>query len=228
MTSIRVALVEDNAALRGELARLLGGAEGVECVAACGSAEEALERIPAARPDVVLVDIQLPGQLGTDCVPLLCERVPGVHIMMLTSFDDPDLIFRSIAGGATGYLLKETPWPRLLEAIRDLHAGGSPMTASIARHVLNAFRSPGNPALPARGASGVAPATPASGVATAEPLTPREQEVLDLIARGRRIKEVAAALDVSPRTVDGYLQRIYLKLHVRCKAEAVAAVRRKS
>lgn len=205
---IRVAIVEDSNPLREDLLRLLASTDEFACVAACGSVEEALVQIPPAQPDVVLMDIGLPGMSGVEGVAALKALLPTAQVMMLTQTDDPDVIFQAIAAGATGYLLKSQSLARLLESIRELHAGGSPITSSIARHVLKAFAD-------------------MSRVANAdEELTARERGVLELLARGRRIKEVAATLDVSVRTVDGYLQRIYLKLQVRNKAGAIARFRK--
>jgi DNA-binding NarL/FixJ family response regulator len=204
---IRVAIVEDNRPLREDLVRLLASDAEFICVAACGSVEEALARIPPAQPDVVLMDIGLPGMSGVEGVAALKPLLPAAQVMMLTQSDDPDVIFQAIAAGATGYLLKSQSLVRLLEAIRELHDGGSPITSSIARHVLKAFAEMSQPA------------------SDAEALSPREHEVLELLARGCRIKEVAAALAMSARTVDGHLQRIYLKLQVRNKAGAIAKFR---
>ena len=205
---IRVAIVEDSRPLREDLVRLLASDAAFTCVAACGSVEEALVQIPPAQPDVVLMDIGLPGRSGVEGVAALKEVLPTTQVMMLTQTDDPDVIFQAIAAGATGYLLKSQSLARLLESIHELHAGGSPITSSIARHVLKAFAD-------------------MSRTASAdEALATRERVVLELLARGRRIKEVAIELEVSPRTVDGYLQCIYRKLHVRNKAGAIARFRK--
>ncbi len=205
---IRVAIVEDHSPLREDLVRLLASGTEFLSVAACGSVEEALTKIPPAEPDVILMDIQLPGISGVEGVAALKELLPAAQIMMLTQSDDPDVIFQAIAAGATGYLLKSQSMARLIESLRELHAGGSPISSSIARHVLKAFAEMTQPAC------------------ESDVLSPREREVLELLARGRRVKEVAAQLDVSARTVDGYLQRIYCKLHVRNKAGAIARFRK--
>ncbi len=201
--NIRVAIVEDRSAERGELLELLRGDPGLVCVAACASAAEALEKLPSCSPDVVLMDIQMPGLSGIDCVRQLQPLLPKTQIMMLTVVEDHDLIFQSLAAGATGYLLKKTPPARLLEAIRELKAGGAPMSGQIARKVVAAFREPS--------------ASPSA----ADQLSPMEQGVLERLARGLLYKEVAEDLRVSVSTVRTHVWHIYRKLQVHNRTEAV-------
>jgi DNA-binding NarL/FixJ family response regulator len=200
---IKVGLIEDKENIREGLAALLNGSPGYTCVAACSTAEDGLKMLPAVRPDVVLMDIQLPGLSGIEAIPRLNELLPDTEIMMLTVYEDDDKIFRSLAAGATGYILKGTPPAELLEAIDSLHRGGSPMTDQIARRVVQAFRTMG-----------------ASRLET-ENLSGRESEVLAAVAKGYRDKEVAEQLFLSAETVRTHLRNIYKKLHVRTRTEAV-------
>jgi DNA-binding NarL/FixJ family response regulator len=200
---IRVALVEDDPQVREGLESLLDSSSGFRCVAACASAEEALQRLPALSPDVVLMDIQLPGMSGIECIRRLKQEKPQLQISMLTVFEDHDRIFQSLAAGASGYLLKQTPSGKLLEAVAELHQGGSPMSAQIARRVVETFQRP--------------PRTETG----AETLTPRETEIIRLLAKGYLYKEIADQLGLSVETVRTHLHRIYDKLHVHTRTEAV-------
>lgn len=204
---IRVVLVDDDLAVRTGLSLFIGAAPGMAWLGAFATAEEALVRIPALRPDIVLMDIQLPGMSGIDCIRRLKETHPGIQILMLTVFEDHDRIFRSLEAGATGYLLKQTAPERLLEAIRELHRGGAPMSAQIARLVVETFRRPLS-----------------SAKAPSPALSPREQEIIDLLARGQLYKEIAAHLGLSVETVRTHLRNIYEKLQVRSRTEAVMKV----
>jgi RNA polymerase sigma factor (sigma-70 family) len=201
--NIRVALVEDDPQVRDGLASLIGSAKGFECVAACASAEEALALLPLLSPDVVMMDIHLPGMSGIECIRLLKKQQPKTQIAMLTVFEDHDRIFQSLTAGASGYLLKQTPPEKLLEAIAELHRGGSPMSAQIARRVVEAFQRPAQ-----------------TDRADAN-LTPREQEIIRLLAKGYLYKEIADQLDLSVETVRTHLHRTYEKLHVHTRTEAV-------
>lgn len=201
--TIRVALVEDDPQVREGLALLIGAAQGFECVAACASAEEALTQLLPLSPAVVLMDIHLPGMSGIECIRLLKKQQPRVQISMLTVFEDHDRIFQSLTAGASGYLLKQTPPDKLLEAIAELHRGGSPMSSQIARRVVEAFQRP----------------TPSDQ--TGSNLTPREQEIVHLLAKGFLYKEIAGQLSLSVETVRTHLHRIYDKLHVHTRTEAV-------
>jgi DNA-binding NarL/FixJ family response regulator len=202
--AITVAIVEDSDQVRNTLARLIDRAEGFRCIGQHPSAEEALETIPDERPDVVLMDINLPGMNGVECVRRLKPMLPGTQIMMLTVYEDTENIFNALLAGATGYLLKRTSRDELLAAIRDVHQGGSPMTTHIARKVVQSLQQKGSSPQPA------------------ENLSPREQEVLDFLARGLLYKEIAENLGISYETVHTYIRRIYEKLQVRTRTEAVA------
>ncbi len=200
---IKVAIVEDNEKIREGLAALIDGSEGFQCTAAYETAEEALRRLPAYNPDVVLMDIQLPKMSGIECVEKLKERDPDLQIMMLTVYEDDEKVFRSLVAGATGYILKRTPPAELLEAIRDLHEGGSPMSDQIARKVVEAFQQMGR-----------------SSKET-ENLSDRELEILAFLAKGYHDKEIADHIFLSIKTVRTHLRNIYQKLHVRSRTEAV-------
>jgi DNA-binding NarL/FixJ family response regulator len=201
---ITTAIIEDDAETRAMFARWLRMAEGFECVGDYGDAESALADLPDLRPEVILTDINLPGINGTELVRQLKPRMPGTQFLMITVYEDGDHIFAALAAGASGYLLKRTARDAMLDAIREVHAGGSPMTASIARKVVQTFQRP----------------EPAEGAGCA--LSPRESEVLHLLAGGYLYKEVAEALQLSVPTVNTYVRRIYEKLNVRSRAQAVA------
>ena len=200
---IRVSIVEDDDDVRKSLAVLLNGSEGFACVSAHRSAEDALAVIPGRRPDVVMMDINLPGQSGIDCVRQLKARLPATHFLMLTMYEDSKLIFQSLGAGASGYLLKRTAPAKLLEAIQEMQGGGAPMSSNIARIVVQHFQDRFAPA------------------AKTDPLSPREREVLDLLAKGHRYKEIAEQLGISFDTVRAHLRNIYDKLQVRSRTEAV-------
>ena len=202
--SITVSIVEDNDQLRTTLARVLNRSEGFECVGQHASAEAALEGLPAEKPSVVLMDINLPGINGVECVRRLKPLLPGVQVIMLTVYEDTENIFNALAAGATGYMLKRTPREELLAAIRDVLQGGSPMTTHIARKVVQSFQRAGQPASPS------------------EALSTREQEVLNCLSQGFLYKEIAEKLGISYETVHTYIRRIYEKLQVRTRTEAVA------
>jgi DNA-binding NarL/FixJ family response regulator len=202
--TIAVSIIEDDAAAREILAGWLRRAEGFRCLSDYGSAELAIERLPAEQPNVVLADISLPGMSGIECVRRLKPVLPETQFVMLTVYEDSDHIFDALAAGASGYLLKQTPRHELLAALRDVHSGGSPMTSNIARKVVRSFQQT------------------RTQVPGAEDLSPREHEVLDLLARGYLYKEIAETLSISVPTVNTYIRRIYEKLHVRSRAQAVA------
>ena len=199
-----VSIVEDNEQLRTTLARVLNRAEGFRCVSHYGSAEAALEGLPKDKPEVVLMDINLPGLNGVECVRKLKQVAPQIQIVMLTVYEDTDNIFNALAAGASGYLLKRTTTPELFESIREVLRGGSPMTAHIARKVVLSFQKS------------------AASVEATEDLSPREREVLDLLSQGFLYKEIAEKLGISYETVHTYVRRIYEKLQVRTRTEAVA------
>lgn len=200
---ITVSIVEDSAGVREGLVRLLGQTREFRCLACYASGEAALREIPAAPPDVLLMDINLPGMDGVECVRKLHVLNPAIRIVMLTVYEKPDHIFNALTAGAIGYLLKQKPSADLLTAIRDAHQGGAPMSSQIARKVVQYFQS---------------------SVPTGEAgeLSTRELEVLDLLARGHLIKEIADRLNLSFGTVRTYIRRIYEKLHVHSRAQAVA------
>ena len=200
---ITVAIVEDDAQVRQSLADILKRGPGVVCVGEHGTAEEAVREIPRVQPKVVLMDINLPGMDGVHCVRRLSELAPATQVVMLTVYDDTDAIFNSLAAGANGYLLKPISSAQLLLAIRDVYAGGAPMTSDIARKVVQAFKQP------------------APAVAATENLSPREQEVLDFLAKGYLYKEIADQLGITLSTVRAHLHTIYEKLHVQSRTEAV-------
>lgn len=201
---ITVSIVEDNEQLRATLARVIGRAEGFRCVSHYPTAEAALEGLPKDRPEVVLMDINLPGMNGVECVRQLKPRLSATQVLMLTVYEDTDTIFNALAAGAAGYLLKRTKTAELLEAIREVHRGGSPMTTHIARKVIQSFQKSGPSTQPT------------------ENLSEREQEVLDCLSRGFLYKEIAEKLGISYETVHTYIRRIYEKLQVRTRTEAVA------
>jgi DNA-binding NarL/FixJ family response regulator len=201
--SISIALVEDDSDLRSSLASLLKKASGVRVVADYPDSESALQDLPRHKPDVVLMDINLPAMSGVECVRRLKPMLPGTQVLMLTVHDDNDSLFASILAGADGYLLKDTVPSRLLEAIREVNSGGSPMTPQIARRVVQHFRKR-------------APVRP-----EVEGLTPREMEVLELLARGDRYKEISERLGLSMDGIRFHIRRIYEKLHVHSRTEAV-------
>lgn len=201
---INVSIVEDNDQLRGTLARVISRAEGFRCLSHYPNAEEALQALPTDRPDVVLMDINLPGMNGVECVRRLKQVAPTTQVVMLTVYEDTENIFNALAAGASGYLLKRTKSAELLEAIRDVQRGGSPMTTHIARKVVQSFQQ-------------TSPSTQPT-----ENLSAREQEVLDCLSQGFLYKEIAEKLGISYETVHTYIRRIYEKLQVRTRTEAVA------
>jgi DNA-binding NarL/FixJ family response regulator len=205
---VSISIVEDNDKLRGTLAKVIGRAEGFRFVSDYGSAEDALADLPKVKPDVVLMDINLPGMNGVECVRKLKALLPQTQVMMLTVYEDTENIFKALAAGANGYMLKRTPTKDLIEAVREVHRGGSPMTTHIARLVVQSFQKP-------------APAAPPADGDLAE-LSEREQQVLDLLAQGLIYKEIADKLNIGYETVHTYIRRIYEKLQVRTRTEAVA------
>lgn len=202
--TIRVAIVEDDRSVRENLAVLVNAAPGFSCVGSCASAETALAELPALRPEVVLMDIHLPGRSGIECVARLKPLIPQAQIIMLTVEENSARVFESLQAGATGYLVKHVAPEVILEAIAEVHRGGAPMSSHIARMVVATFRLP--------------PASAAADLA----LSLREEEILRLLAKGYRSKEIADQLGVGVGTVNTHVRHIYEKLHVRSRAEAVA------
>lgn len=199
-----VAIVEDNADLRATLARVINRAPGLQCVGDYPDAESALVGLLKDKPSVVLMDINLPVMNGVECVRRLKEALPDTLVIMLTAYEDTDNIFGSLQAGAAGYLLKRSKSAEIIEAIKEAVDGGSPMTAHIARKVTQSFQ-----------------ARPVSHHPT-ENLTEREREVLDLLSQGFMYKEIADKLGIGFETVRTYIRRIYEKLQVRSRTEAVA------
>ena len=197
----KVAIVEDNFTLRQYLFELIGGTPGYRCVCACSTAEEALEKIPDQKPDVVLMDINLPGESGIACTVRLREKMPKVQVIMLTVYKDIQIIFQALKAGACGYVLKRADEQ---DAIAEVHAGGAPMTSQVARMVVRSFLEEPSDRL------------------TTEQLSRREMEILALVSQGRSNKEIGGQLNISFGTVRIHLSHIYEKLHVRCRTEAAA------
>jgi len=202
--AIDVSIVEDDPHARRTLAAWISHASGFQLNGQWANAEEALSPLEASKPNVVLMDINLPGMSGVEAVRRLKPALPNTQFLMLTVYEDTDHIYSALAAGATGYLLKQTPREELLAALQDVHEGGSPMTSNIARKIVQSFRR-----LPAAAAAG-------------ESLSPREEEVLDMLTQGYLFKEVADRLNISVHTVNTYVRRIYEKLHVQSRAQAVA------
>ena len=201
--SIAVSIIEDDVSAREILADWIRRAEGFQCVSEFENAEDALNDLPGEKPAVVLVDINLPGMNGIECIRRLKPVLPQTQFVILTVYEDDNHIFKALSAGASGYLLKQTPRQMLLAALKEVSTGGSPMSSSIARKVVQSFRRP------------------MSGSSSAN-LSPREQEVLELLARGFLYKEIAESLQLSVQTVNTYIRRIYEKLHVRSRAQAIA------
>lgn len=198
-----IALVEDDTTLREALGELIGAAENWELIGSYPDAETALDVMPGTPPKVVLMDIQLPGMSGIECVTRLKELCPSTLILMVTVYDTNDRIFEALAAGASGYLLKHEAPSRLLESLEMLLTGGSPMSGAIARKVIQHFQKP------------------VASKDETHDLTPRESEILDLLVKGHLYKEIGAECEISLHTVRTHLRRIYKKLHVGTRTEAV-------
>lgn len=202
-----VVIVEDDVRLQHHLIKILESPEDITCLCAVSSAEEALEKVPKHQPDVVLMDINLPGISGIDCIRDLKKKLPRLEVVMLTAYEEEDNIFRALKEGASGYLLKSSTPEDIYNAIRDVYSGGAPFSSHIARKVAQYFR----------GEREIEDEN--------EKLTPREKEVLRLLASGYIYKEVADQLDLTLETVRTYVKRICQKLHVRSKVEAIIKYR---
>ena len=200
---IKVAIVDDDEGIRTSLAALIRRAPALKLAGDYPDAETALKEIPRHPPDVVLMDINLPGIKGVECVRQLKSTLPKVQFLMLTVYEDSDSLFNSLKAGASGYLLKRTASARLLEAIRDVHGGGSPMTPQLARRVVQFFSKP------------------AEGELSVSRLTPGEREFLNQLANGYAYKEIADRMKISIDTVRSYVRTVYEKLHVHSRTEAV-------
>lgn len=199
---VTVAIVEDDRGIRQSLEWLLKSSAEFSCVGACGSAEEALRLLPKAAPEVILMDINLPNLSGIECTARMKELLPAVQVVMITVYGDAEKVFNALRAGASGYILKRAAPERILQAVREVHAGGVPMSSEIARKVLGAFREPGPAPEPEQN------------------LSRREQEVLELLSQGCSNKEIADKLSVSIETVTWHLKHIYSKLHVRSRTQA--------
>lgn len=199
-----VSIVEDDVSIRQILTGWINLASGFSCHTVHGTAESAMARLPEEQPQIVLVDINLPGASGIECVRRLKPLLPDTQFMMLTVYEDTAHIFDALKAGASGYLLKRTPREELIAALEQVHKGGSPMTSFIARRVVQSFYQ--SPVV--RGET--------------EGLSPREREVLELLASGYFYKEITEALGISISTVNTHVRRIYEKLHVHSRAQAVA------
>jgi len=200
---IRVSIVEDSRGTRESLRELLSRAPGLRCVSAYANAEDALRDLPLHSPDVVLMDINLPGMSGIECVARLKTQMPATQVLMLTTYDESDLIFDSLRRGASGYLLKNMPASELIQAVEQVHAGGAPMSMQIARKVVDHFHRIKQP------------------ISEVEQLTKREHEILALLAKGYLYKEIADQLGITLSTVRAHLHTVYEKLHVQSRTEAV-------
>ena len=198
-----VSIVEDDPALRKNIADYLSATRKFFCVSSYASAEEAVEKLPADRPQIVLMDINLGEMSGIDCVRALKPVMPESLFVMLTVFENPGKIFSALAAGASGYLLKRQPPAKLIEALNEVLAGGAPMSAPIARKVVASFQQ-----------------KPVSQ-ADKENLSARENEVLDCLAKGYPYKQIAQHMGISIDTIRSYIRRIYEKLHVRTRTDAV-------
>jgi len=203
MPPITVSIIEDDAGTRQALIELLSGEPKLRVLGGYASGEEALAGIGAEPPDVVLVDINLPGMSGVECAAALKVRRPAIQVLMLTTYEQADLIFESLRAGASGYLLKKRVPEELVAAVEQVHEGGAPMSMQIARKVVDFFQQPRR------------------ATAELETLTPREEEILGLLAKGCFDKEIADRLGISVSTVRAHLRHIYEKLHVQSRTEAV-------
>ena len=202
--AVAVSIVEDDPQARKIIAGWISRASGFRLAGDWGDAESALKLLPEKKPDVVLMDINLPGMNGVEAVRRLKSALPATQFVMLTVYEDADHIYNALSAGATGYLLKQTPREELLSALWEVYRGGSPMTSNIARKVIQSFKRTSVPVPPG------------------EELSPREQEVLELLARGYLYKEISERLNISVPTVNTYIRRMYEKLQVRSRAQAVA------
>jgi DNA-binding NarL/FixJ family response regulator len=201
---INVAIVEDNRSFRDKLAHYVNESAGFHCVCACGSAEDALEVIPRLRPEVVLMDLHLPGMSGVECTRRLMDVCPSARILVLTVYEDNDRIFGALKSGASGYLLKRADPSDILRAIQEVKLGGAPMSSQIACRVVESFRE-----------------SPAGQPNMSDVLSQREEEILKDLCKGYSSKEIGGHLSISVTTVNTHLQHIYEKLHVRSRTEAV-------
>jgi len=198
----KIAIVEDNKTTREGLEKIINLSANYQCICTCTTAEDALRVLPKQKPDVVLLDIQLPGMSGVECVARLKELLPSTQVIMVTVYEDPDRIFRALRAGASGYLLKRSTPEHVLDAIRDVQQGGAPMSGEIARKVVAYFRNQ------------------KTAISEMEKISSREREVLDLVVSGFSNKEIADRLGVTLDAIRWHLKHIYQKLHVHSRTEA--------
>lgn len=207
MKDITVCIVDDVSELRQALEEIVSSANGYKCIGTMNNASEAMTKIPILRPDVVLMDINLgEGESGIDCVKELKPQIPSTNFMMCTVYEDDEKIFEALRAGASGYILKKTEPPKLLDAIKELNEGGAPMSSQIARKVVFAFQ---NKLHSSAAANGI------------DQLSSREKQILEELSRGLMYKEIASVLFISPETVRKHVYHIYEKLHVTNRVEAV-------
>ncbi len=205
--TLAIAIVEDNAALGASLRKIIEASDGMDCIGVWTSGEDALKKIDAFRPQLVLMDINLPGISGIETTARVKQHLPEIQIIMVTVYRDHDKIFAALKAGASGYLLKRSSPGEVRDAIHDVRAGGAPMSPEIARRVVEAFHQPAE-------------------TQTEElNLTPRETEILELLCEGLANKEIADRLGISNETVRVHLKHIYEKLHVRSRTEAAMKYR---
>lgn len=214
MEKISVSIVEDNPEIRRGVQRVLNGSEGFTCLSVHGDAEDAMEQLPVLRPKMVIMDINLPGVNGIHCIRTLKEKCPDMEFVMFTIYEDGEQVFEALSAGAGGYLLKKTRPDKLLEALQELYEGGAPMSAGIARKVVHSFQ---------RREQEASKASPAANKSL-QALTAREQEILLLLSKGFFYKEIASQLGISTATVKQHIHRIYDKLHVANRTEAINKV----
>jgi len=203
----KIAIVEDNRVIRESLIEFVHSDPEFTCVCSCGTAEEALKLIPKHQPEIVLMDVQLPNMSGIECTAQLKQLLPGLHIIMVTVYEDTERIFKALRAGACGYLLKRCTPEELLSAVREVRHGGAPMSREIARKVISSFQEP------------------LTTAAEMEELSPREREILELLAAGFPNKQIADRLGLTDGTVRWHLRHVYNKLHVRSRTEAALKFR---
>jgi DNA-binding NarL/FixJ family response regulator len=203
----KIAIVEDNRIIRESLTEFVQADPECRCVCACATAEEALKLIPKREPDIVLMDIQLPGLSGIECTAQLKQLLPSVHIIMVTVYEDTERIFKALRAGACGYLLKRCSPEELIAAVREVRQGGAPMSREIARKVIASFQEP------------------LAAASEVEGLSPREKDILELLAEGFPNKQIADRLGLTDGTVRWHLRHVYHKLHVRSRTEAALKFR---
>jgi DNA-binding NarL/FixJ family response regulator len=201
---ISVGIVEDDREVRENWVKVLNSHPRLKCVADCDSGESALKLLPACTPDVVLMDINLPGMSGIECTALLKQRLPKLQILMVTIYSNNKSVFEALKVGASGYLLKNVSSEEVIRSIIEVVEGGAPMSGQIARRVIEAFRQPAPKDL------------------AGTQLTTREKAILHLLAKGYANKEIASQLDIGVSTVRTHIEHIYEKLHVHCRTEAAA------